>query len=107
MWGAARRYTTYFGALLSGAARLNSRPVFLHHVLLPPLPLFQPGERPALPPRPQTRPQTNRNPNSTPSNPPPPKIHPPPHPHLLPPPPDFQPFLKLYQALQLVHTSGV
>ncbi|XP_040549792.1 tensin-2 isoform X9 [Gallus gallus] len=57
-----RRYTAYFGALLSGTARVNSRPVFLHHVLLPPLPLFQP---------------------------------------------DFRPFLKLYQALQLVHTSGV
>ncbi|XP_065610758.1 tensin-2 [Cyrtonyx montezumae] len=57
-----RRYIAHFGALLSGATRVNSRPVFLHHVLLPPLPRFQP---------------------------------------------DFRPFLKLYQALQLVHTSGV
>ncbi|OXB76954.1 UNVERIFIED_CONTAM: hypothetical protein H355_014776 [Colinus virginianus] len=56
------RYIAHFGALLSGATRVNSRPVFLHHVLLPPLPRFQP---------------------------------------------DFRPFLKLYQALQLVHTSGV
>ncbi|XP_063281123.1 LOW QUALITY PROTEIN: tensin-2 [Prinia subflava] len=59
-----RRYTEDFGALLSGQLRLNSSPQFLHHVLLPPLPAYDP-------------------------------------------PDGCRPFLKIYQSLQLVYTSGV
>ncbi|NXX34531.1 TNS2 protein, partial [Nicator chloris] len=59
-----RRYTEDFGALLSGRLRLNSSPQFLHHVLLPPLPAYDP-------------------------------------------PDGCRPFLKIYQSLQLVYTSGV
>lgn len=46
-WGPSRaphRYTEDFGALLSGRLRLNSSPQFLHHVLLPPLPSYDPPE---------------------------------------------------------------
>lgn len=59
-----RRYVHYFSGLLSGAIRMNSSPLFLHHVLLPVLPGFEPGT-------------------------------------------GFQPFLKIYQSMQLVYTSGV
>ncbi|XP_053907530.1 tensin-2 isoform X3 [Cuculus canorus] len=59
-----RRYISSLGGLLGGSIRMNSSPLFLHHVLLPPLPAFHPGH-------------------------------------------DFQPFLKIYQSLQLVYTSGV
>ncbi|XP_066193524.1 LOW QUALITY PROTEIN: tensin-2 [Sylvia atricapilla] len=59
-----RRYTEDFGALLSGRLRLNSSPQFLHYVLLPPLPAYDP-------------------------------------------PDGCRPFLKIYQSLQLVYTSGV
>ncbi|XP_062366798.1 tensin-2 [Cinclus cinclus] len=59
-----RRYTEDFGALLSGRLRLNSSPQFLHHVLLPPLPAYDP-------------------------------------------PDGCRPFLKIYQSLRLVYTSGV
>ncbi|XP_072775810.1 tensin-2 isoform X4 [Taeniopygia guttata] len=59
-----RRYTEDFGELLSGRLRLNSSPQFLHHVLLPPLPAYEP-------------------------------------------PDGCRPFLKIYQSLQLVYTSGV
>lgn len=38
------RYTEDFGALLSGRLRLNSSPQFLHHVLLPPLPAYDPPD---------------------------------------------------------------
>uniref|UniRef100_A0A8V5GZ94 Uncharacterized protein n=1 Tax=Melopsittacus undulatus TaxID=13146 RepID=A0A8V5GZ94_MELUD len=58
-----RRAVELFGALLSGRQRLSSSPVFLQHVLLPPLPRYG--------------------------------TH------------GCQPFLKIYQALQLVYTSGV
>ncbi|XP_061871614.1 LOW QUALITY PROTEIN: tensin-2-like [Colius striatus] len=58
-----QRYVELFRALLSGRSRLSSRPQFLHHVLLPPLPAFAPH--------------------------------------------GCQPFLKIYQSLQLVYTSGV
>nr|XP_054505045.1 LOW QUALITY PROTEIN: tensin-2 [Agelaius phoeniceus] len=46
-WGSTRRI---LGALLSGRLRLNSSPQFLHHVLLPPLPAYDPpdGCRPFL-----------------------------------------------------------
>uniref|UniRef100_A0A674EF11 Tensin-2-like n=1 Tax=Salmo trutta TaxID=8032 RepID=A0A674EF11_SALTR len=35
------RYIYYFGGLLSGAIKMNSRPLFLHQVLIPSLPNFQ------------------------------------------------------------------
>lgn len=38
------RYTEDFGALLSGKLRLNSSPQFLHYVLLPPLPAYDPPD---------------------------------------------------------------
>ncbi|NWH41503.1 TNS2 protein, partial [Chloropsis hardwickii] len=85
-----RRYTEDFGALLSGRLRLNSSPQFLHHVLLPPLPAYEPpdgqfgvGGDPSNPPG---------LPNNTPVS---------------RPPPGCRPFLKIYQSLQLVYTSGV
>ncbi|XP_054981618.1 tensin-2 isoform X4 [Sorex araneus] len=59
-----RRYVNYFSGLLSGSIRMNSSPLFLHHVLVPMLPAFEPGT-------------------------------------------GFQPFLKIYQSMQLVYTSGV
>lgn len=59
-----RRYISYFSGLLSGSIRMNSSPLFLHHVLVPMLPAFEPGT-------------------------------------------GFQPFLKIYQSMQLVYTSGV
>ncbi|XP_045143222.1 tensin-2 isoform X3 [Echinops telfairi] len=59
-----RRYINYFSGLLSGSIRMNSSPLFLHYVLVPMLPAFEPGI-------------------------------------------GFQPFLKLYQSMQLVYTSGV
>ncbi|XP_062971672.1 tensin-2 isoform X6 [Cynocephalus volans] len=59
-----RRYISYFSGLLSGAIRMNSSPLFLHYVLVPMLPAFEPGT-------------------------------------------GFQPFLKIYQSMQLVYTSGV
>uniref|UniRef100_A0A4W2HX67 Tensin-2 n=1 Tax=Bos indicus x Bos taurus TaxID=30522 RepID=A0A4W2HX67_BOBOX len=59
-----RRYITYFSGLLSGSIRMNSSPLFLHHVLVPVLPAFEPGA-------------------------------------------GFQPFLKIYQSMQLVYTSGI
>uniref|UniRef100_A0A7N4PHI9 Tensin 2 n=1 Tax=Sarcophilus harrisii TaxID=9305 RepID=A0A7N4PHI9_SARHA len=59
-----RRYISYFSGLLSGSIRMNSSPLFLHHVLMPVLPAFEPGT-------------------------------------------GYQPFLKIYQSMQLVYTSGV
>ncbi|XP_058529776.1 tensin-2 isoform X2 [Ochotona princeps] len=59
-----RRYISYFSGLLSGSIRMNSSPLFLHYVLVPMLPAFEPGT-------------------------------------------GFQPFLKIYQSMQLVYTSGV
>ncbi|XP_074081940.1 tensin-2 isoform X1 [Macrotis lagotis] len=59
-----RRYISYFSGLLSGSIRMNSSPLFLHHVLMPILPAFEPGT-------------------------------------------GYQPFLKIYQSMQLVYTSGV
>nr|XP_012305708.1 tensin-2 isoform X3 [Aotus nancymaae] len=59
-----RRYISYFSGLLSGSIRMNSSPLFLHYVLIPMLPAFEPGT-------------------------------------------GFQPFLKIYQSMQLVYTSGV
>uniref|UniRef100_A0A8C7QSP2 Phosphatase tensin-type domain-containing protein n=1 Tax=Oncorhynchus mykiss TaxID=8022 RepID=A0A8C7QSP2_ONCMY len=35
------RYMYYFGGLLSGAIKMNSSPLYLHHVLIPSLPNFQ------------------------------------------------------------------
>ncbi|XP_016041536.2 tensin-2 isoform X4 [Erinaceus europaeus] len=58
------RYVSYFSGLLSGSIRMNSSPLFLHYVLMPVLPAFEPGK-------------------------------------------GFQPFLKIYQSMQLVYTSGV
>ncbi|XP_044540205.1 tensin-2-like isoform X2 [Gracilinanus agilis] len=59
-----RRYISYFSGLLSGSIRMNSSPLFLHHVLMPVLPAFEPGI-------------------------------------------GYQPFLKIYQSMQLVYTSGI
>ncbi|XP_004692552.1 PREDICTED: tensin-2 [Condylura cristata] len=59
-----RRYVSYFSGLLSGSIRMNSSPLFLHYVLVPVLPAFEPGT-------------------------------------------GFQPFLKIYQSMQLVFTSGI
>ncbi|XP_074230916.1 tensin-2 isoform X11 [Camelus bactrianus] len=59
-----RRYISYFSGLLSGSIRMNSSPLFLHYVLVPMLPAFEPGT-------------------------------------------GFQPFLKIYQSMQLVYTSGI
>uniref|UniRef100_A0A8D1SDE7 Tensin-2 n=1 Tax=Sus scrofa TaxID=9823 RepID=A0A8D1SDE7_PIG len=59
-----RRYISYFSGLLSGSIRMNSSPLFLHYVLVPVLPAFEPGT-------------------------------------------GFQPFLKIYQSMQLVYTSGI
>ncbi|MFT7812795.1 tensin-2 isoform X1 [Arapaima gigas] len=58
------RYIYYFGGLLSGAIKMNSSPLFLHQVLIPTLPNFQPGG-------------------------------------------GYFPFLKIYQSMQLVYTSGI
>lgn len=35
------RYMYYFGGLLSGEIKMNSSPLYLHHVLIPSLPNFQ------------------------------------------------------------------
>ncbi|XP_067170313.1 tensin-2 isoform X2 [Apteryx mantelli] len=59
-----RRYINYFSGLLSGSIKMNSNTLFLHHVLVPALPAFEPGAA-------------------------------------------YQPFLKIYQSMQLVYTSGV
>ncbi|XP_064354797.1 tensin-2 isoform X2 [Dromaius novaehollandiae] len=59
-----RRYISYFSGLLSGGIKMNSDTLFLHHVVVPALPGFEPGA-------------------------------------------GFQPFLKIYQSMQLVYTSGV
>lgn len=37
------RYINYFSGLLSGSIRMNSSPLFLHYVLVPMLPAFEPG----------------------------------------------------------------
>ncbi|KAG7471992.1 hypothetical protein MATL_G00103870 [Megalops atlanticus] len=58
------RYIYYFGGLLSGAIKMNSSPLFLHQVLIPTLPNFQPDG-------------------------------------------GYFPFLKIYQSMQLVYTSGI
>lgn len=39
----ATRYISYFSGLLSGSIRMNSSPLFLHYVLVPVLPAFEPG----------------------------------------------------------------
>ncbi|XP_052397529.1 tensin-2 isoform X4 [Carassius gibelio] len=57
-------YIYYFGGLLSGAIKMNSSPLFLHHVLIPTIPNFQEDG-------------------------------------------GFFPFLKIYQSMQLVYTSGI
>nr|XP_046195603.1 tensin-2-like isoform X2 [Oncorhynchus gorbuscha] len=59
------RYMYYFGGLLSGAIKMNSSPLYLHHVLIPSLPNFQAARG------------------------------------------GYYPFLKIYQSLQLVYTSGI
>ncbi|XP_069762529.1 tensin-2-like isoform X2 [Narcine bancroftii] len=58
------RYIYYFSGLLSGAIKMNSMPLFLHHVIIPALPSFEPHG-------------------------------------------GYHPFLKIYQSLQLVYTSGI
>lgn len=37
------RYIYYFGGLLSGSIKMNSSPLFLHQILIPSLPNFQTG----------------------------------------------------------------
>lgn len=37
------RYISYFSGLLSGSIRMNSSPLFLHYVVVPMLPAFEPG----------------------------------------------------------------
>uniref|UniRef100_A0A4W5R3J8 Tensin 2b n=1 Tax=Hucho hucho TaxID=62062 RepID=A0A4W5R3J8_9TELE len=61
------RYMYYFGGLLSGAIKMNSSPLYLHHVLIPSLPNFQAAGGGQC----------------------------------------YYPFLKIYQSLQLVYTSGI
>lgn len=89
------RYISYFSGLLSGSIRMNSSPLFLHYVLVPVLPAFEPGtgesswdvlHREGCPPPPPFIPLTCL---------------------LLLTPPGFQPFLKIYQSMQLVYTSGI
>ncbi|XP_005986199.1 tensin-2 isoform X1 [Latimeria chalumnae] len=60
------RYIYYFGGLLSGAIKMNSSPLFLHHVLIPAIPNFEPSAAAG-----------------------------------------YHPFLKIYQSMQLVYTSGI
>lgn len=36
-------YVNYFSGLLSGSIRMNSSPLFLHHVFVPMLPAYEPG----------------------------------------------------------------
>lgn len=87
------RYINYFSGLLSGSIRMNSSPLFLHHVLVPVLPTFEPGTGKST----WDVPHGGLGP--CPSNSAP----------LMCPlaPPGFQPFLKIYQSMQLVHTSGI
>ncbi|KYO17290.1 tensin-2 isoform B [Alligator mississippiensis] len=59
-----RRYINYFSGLLSGAIKMNSHTLFLHHVRVPALPTFEAHG-------------------------------------------GYQPFLKIYQSMQLVYTSGI
>ncbi|XP_075772016.1 tensin-2 isoform X3 [Pelodiscus sinensis] len=59
-----KRYISYFSGLLSGTIKMNCNTLFLHHVLIPAIPSFQPCG-------------------------------------------GYQPFLKIYQAMQLVYTSGI
>lgn len=87
------RYINYFSGLLSGSIRMNSSPLFLHYVLVPVLPAFEPG--------------TGESAWDV------------CHGGLFPHPRHsvllmcllarlgFQPFLKIYQSMQLVYTSGV
>ncbi|XP_039602702.1 tensin-2-like isoform X3 [Polypterus senegalus] len=58
------RYVYYFGGLLSGTIKMNSSPLFLHQVLIPAIPNFEPNG-------------------------------------------GYFPFLKIYQSMQLVYTSGI
>ncbi|XP_067832711.1 tensin-2-like isoform X3 [Heptranchias perlo] len=58
------RYIYYFSGLLSGAIKMNSMPLFLHHVVIPAIPSFEPHG-------------------------------------------GYHPFLKIYQSMQLVYTSGI
>ncbi|XP_072105907.1 tensin-2-like isoform X3 [Mobula birostris] len=58
------RYIYYFSGLLSGAIKMNSMPLFLHHVVIPAIPSFEPHG-------------------------------------------GCHPFLKIYQSMQLVYTSGI
>ncbi|XP_078287526.1 tensin-2-like isoform X1 [Rhinoraja longicauda] len=58
------RYIYYFSGLLSGAIKMNSMPLFLHHVSIPAIPSFEPHG-------------------------------------------GYHPFLKIYQSMQLVYTSGI
>ncbi|XP_041036376.1 tensin-2-like isoform X2 [Carcharodon carcharias] len=58
------RYIYYFSGLLSGAIKMNSMPLFLHHVIIPAIPSFEPHG-------------------------------------------GYHPFLKIYQSMQLVYTSGI
>lgn len=51
-----RRYISYFSGLLSGSIRMNSSPLFLHYVLVPVLPAFEPGTGECAPRRPAGRP---------------------------------------------------
>ncbi|CAM9940023.1 unnamed protein product, partial [Bubo scandiacus] len=89
-----RRYIAHFGALLSGRLRTNSTPLFLHLVLLPALGAFQRGAgqwRCRGPPGPPGAGTPGPGPLNT-----------------DPPPPGFQPFLKIYQSMQLVsHLGGL
>ncbi|XP_074836140.1 tensin-2 isoform X3 [Carettochelys insculpta] len=59
-----KRYISYFSGLLSGTIKMNCNTLFLHHVLLPAIPSFEPSG-------------------------------------------GYQPFVKIYQSMQLVYTSGI
>jgi tensin len=74
---------------------MNSSPLFLHYVLVPMLPAFEPGTSEfnlrAFPwGQPPLTPPTQHPLCAFSST-----------------PPGFQPFLKIYQSMQLVYTSGV
>lgn len=83
-------YVGYFSGLLSGSIRMNSSPLFLHYVFVPVLPAFEPntGESPGVYSMGiATSYPTPLMVSSIPAG--------------------FQPFLKIYQSMQLVYTSGV
>ncbi|CAM4659153.1 unnamed protein product [Lepidochelys olivacea] len=81
-----KRYIKYFSGLLSGTIKMNSNTLFLHHVLIPAIPSFEAsgGECQGA--------HADSGPGCVPT---------------LPRATGYQPFLKIYQSMQLVYTSGI